>query len=304
MELEYHDDSKKGRFVILAGVVLAIVAGGVAYYSLNQAQQQAGQSGLKTVPVVVAVNAIPARTEIKTEDITVREIPLDQTNANGTVADPKLLVGRITAVTVLQGQILTTNMLASAENGGEFSILGPDETVAPDSPAWRAVAITVSDDMAVGGLLTVGQTVDVFVTTVVTPFVSAAPSGSPGASAAGAGPSSSPAYMAERATKITYQDLVILARKESFYIIRASIAVAEEISHLQATGAATFGLALRPIADQRLVDATNLGETTNRIIMRYGIPVPQVLIPGYSAEPTPTLAPATPAPSSSPTAKP
>jgi Flp pilus assembly protein CpaB len=300
MELEYHDESRKGRFVILLGVLLAIVAGGVAFYTLNQAQQQAGQSGLKTVPVVVALSVIPPRQAIKAEDVTVRQVPLDPTNAAGTVSDPSLLVGRITAVTILQGQIITTNMLASSEGGAQFSILGPDETVAPDSPIWRAVAITVADNMALGGMLTVGQTVDVFITTgIVVPSSSPNGSGSPEATSAAPRPSGSPEYMSDQSTKITYQNMVILARQATFYIIRAPIDVAEEIEHLQATGAAVFGLALRPIQDGRQVDATNLGQTTNRIIVRYGLPVPEVLVPGYSAAPTPTIAPFTPAPSPS-----
>jgi Flp pilus assembly protein CpaB len=293
MELEYHDDSRRGRFVILLGVVLAIIAGAVAFYTLNQAQQHAGQSELKTVPVVVAINTIPARQEIKAEDVQVRQVPLDPSNENGTATETKLIVGRIAAVTILSGQLVTTNMLASSEGGAEFSILGPDETVSPDSPAWRAVAITVKDDMAVGGILTVGQTVDVFFTITVT-----IPSGPPAASGAPT-PAPSSQYLTDPSTKITYQNVVILARKETSYIIRMPVAEAEEIEHLQATGVAIFGLALRPLQDGRQVDATKLGETTNRIIVKYGLPVPQPLVPGYSAAPTPTIAPFSPAPSSS-----
>jgi hypothetical protein len=102
-------------------------------------------------------------------------------------------------------------------------------------------------------------------------------------------------YVSERATKITYQNVLILAREESFYVIRASLAVAEEIAHLQASGTAQFSLALRPDLDQRPVDATALGETTNRIIERYGLPIPQVLEPG-GTRPRPTSAPS-PSPS-------
>ena len=60
--------------------------------------------------------------------------------------------------------MVTTNMLASSTEGGQFSVLGPDETVGPDSPEWRAVSLTVPDDRAVGGLLQPNQIVDVFVT--------------------------------------------------------------------------------------------------------------------------------------------
>ena len=103
--------------------------------------------------------------------------------------------------------------------------------------------------------------------------------------------------MSDRSTKVTYQDVTILARKDQFYIIRAPVDVAEEIAHLQATGAATFSLALRPIEDQRQVDASALGETTSKIIEKYGLPIPLAIVPGFTPAPTPT-----PAPSASPDA--
>lgn len=321
MDYEYKDNSRKGRYVIIAGVLLAVVTGGIAFFTVNQAQQQAGQTGLKTVPVVVAVTTMQAREPIKAESLVVRNVPLDASNAAGVVADPNALVGRLPAVTILAGQIVTTNMLASSEGGAEFSILRPDETIGPDSEALRAISITVSDDLAVGGTLKVGQTVDVFVTTVVdvqpgvaapvavTPAPSVEPSPGSGdlALAASTAPPASqpPTYISERSTKITYQDIVILARNGSFYIIRAPVAIAEEIAHLQATGAATFSFALRPAEDQRLVDASDLGETTNRIIAKYGLPVPEGLVPGYTPAPTPTLAPLpSGAPSTEPSANP
>ena len=43
--------------------------------------------------------------------------------------------------------------------------------------------------------------------------------------------------MTDQVTKVTYQDMVILARQGSFYIMRATLPVAEEIAHMQATGA-------------------------------------------------------------------
>jgi Flp pilus assembly protein CpaB len=279
MELEYKDDRRKGRFVILAGVILALVAGGIAFYTVNQAQQQANNPATNKINLVVAVNTIPAREPVKAADVIIREVPLDPTNANGVISDANLVVGRIAAVTILQGQLVTTNMLASATEGAAFSILQPDESFGPDSEAWRAISITVSDDLAVGGMLTVGESVDVFVTTVVS--VANDPSGK---------------YMSDRSTKVTYQDVAILARKDQFYIIRAPVDVAEEIAHLQATGAATFSLALRPLEDQRQVDATALGETTSRIIQKYGLPIPQPVVPGLRPAPTPAPTPS-PSPS-------
>jgi Flp pilus assembly protein CpaB len=156
--------------------------------------------------------------------------------------------------------------------------------VAPDSEHWRAVSITGPDDLAVGGLLDAGQTVDVFVTTVVTVPPEVVATGE---------------FYSDRSTKVTYQGMVILARREAFYVLRANLAVAEEIVHLQASGTAMFSLALRPAVDQRVADARGLGETTNRIIATYGLPIPEPIGQSGAGRPLPTPGP-TPSPSPSP----
>ncbi len=138
------------------------------------------------------------------------------------------------------------------------------------------------DDRAVGGLVRPGDTVDVFVTTTVSVPEALAEAGR---------------YVTDKSTKITYQDLIVLAKAQTFYVMKVPAALAEEISHLQASGAAAFSLALRPPTDDRTVDASRLGETTNLIIQRYGLPIP-VPFPGGPG------APATPRPSPSPTPKP
>jgi Flp pilus assembly protein CpaB len=287
MDVEFQDDRRRARWVVFFGVLLALVAGGAAYFLINQAQQQAGQATALKVPAVVAVKVIPARQAIKEDEIEVRQVPIDPSNANGVISDKSQIIGRITAVSILQGQLVTSNMLASSTEGGQFSVLGPDETVGPDSEAWRAVSLTVTDDLAVGGMLKVGQSVDVFVTLVVNVPADLVARGR---------------YYTDRSTKITYQNMVILARDESFYVVRAPLAVAEEIAHLQATGNATFSFALRPDADSRIADASRLGETTNRIITRYGVPVPETYPAGAGPLVLPTPSPTpTPNPSASPT---
>jgi Flp pilus assembly protein CpaB len=285
MDPEFRDDRRRGKFIIGIGVVLALVAGGAAFYLVNQAHETAGQSPLEKVSVVVAVRAIPARQAIVAEDVEVREIPLDPTNANGVITDPTQVIGRLPAVTILQGQLVTQNILASAVAGDEFSILEPNESIGPDSPEWRAVSITVSDDLAVGGILKAGETVDVFATAVVTVPPDIAAGGR---------------YTTDRSTKIVYQNVLLLARKGSFYIIKAALPMAEEISHLQAIGTVTLSMALRPDIDQRAVDVSALGETTNRFIQKYGLPVPETYPRGN--QPLPTLPPlASPTPFPTPT---
>ena len=290
MEMEYKDPSKRGRWIVLTGVILAVVAGGAAFFLINNAQQQAGQSGLKTTTGVVAAVAIPARKPIEATDVVVRtDIPLDGTNAEGVVTDPAQLVGRVLAVDVKVGQLVTTNLLASTTAGAQFSILKPDETVAPDSEAWRAVSLSVPDDRAVGGLLGPGMLVDVFMTASVNVPQSVLDEG---------------IYYTDQSTKISWQDMEILSRQGTFYIVKATLPVAEEISHLQAAGNAQFSMVLRPDADTRILDVSALGATTNRIIQRYGLPVPETYPKGSgsiaSQPPIPAITPApSPAPSAS-----
>ena len=300
MEMEYKDPSKRGRWIVLLGVVMAVVAGGAAFFLINNAQQQAGQSGLKTTTAVVAVRAIPARKPIEAEDVVVRsDIPLDGTNAEGIVTDPTAVVGRILAVDVKIGQLVTTNLLASTTAGAEFSILRPDETVAPDSEAWRAVSLTATDDRAVGGMLGPGMIVDVFMTASVNVPQSVLLEGE---------------YYTDRSTKLSWQNMEILSRQGTFYIVKATLPVAEEISHLQAAGNSQFSLVLRPDADTRVLDVSALGATTNRIIQRYALPVPESYPQGdgpiASSPPIPAITPApspepvalgSPGPSASPT---
>jgi Flp pilus assembly protein CpaB len=282
MEMEYRDPKRRGRFVVVIGVILAIAAGAGAFMIITQAQQQAGQGALQHAAIVVAKVAIPARKPIEEADVEVRQVPMDATNALGVYADPKAVIGLVAGVNILVGQPIYANFLASSSQGGQFSILAPDETVGPDSEAWRAVSMTVPDDRAVAGLVRPGDTVDVFVSISVTVPDSLAIAGR---------------YYSEKSTKITYQNLVVLAKATNFYVLKVPETLAEEISHLQATGGAAFSFALRPVQDVRMVDAGLLGQTTNMIIQRYGLPVPEVFPAGRG--PVPTTAP-TPSPTTTP----
>jgi Flp pilus assembly protein CpaB len=269
-ELEFRDHGRRGRWIIIAGVVLALVAGAGGFYLLTQAQQEAAAQGVPRISVVVAAREIPARKPIETGDIALREVPQDVTNAAAFTAVEEV-VGRISGVTIPTGQLVTKNLLASVAAGGQFSVLGPDASIAPDSPNLRAVSLNVPDDRAVGGLIEPGQTVDVFVTVTVNVPQEIAEKGR---------------LYTDKSTKLTYQDVPVLAKSGTFYIVRVTETMAEEISHLQASGTASFSLALRPPEDTRTVDVADLGETTNRIIDEYGLPIPETYPRGGNLAPS------------------
>jgi Flp pilus assembly protein CpaB len=298
MEMEYKDNSRRGRLILIIGVVLALVAGGTSFFLINQAQQQAGQGPLEKVAIVVAARDILARTPILPEDVRTQLVPIDPTNQTGVLTKPEELYGAVLAIPVSLGQPIFVNMIASAAGGSGFSILGPTETVGPDSPNWRAVGITIPAERAVAGLLTVGQTVDIFMTAAIPLPPSIGPEGR---------------YITDTSTKVTFQNIVILARVGDQYIFRCTLVVAEEIEHMMAVGGVTFSAALRPPQDVRYVDVTKLGETTNLILQKYGLPLgvpypfPGTTIgpqpPYQTPEPPPTPAPTelgSPGPSPSP----
>jgi Flp pilus assembly protein CpaB len=306
MEMEYRDPSRRNRWIIVLGIVFAIVAGAGSYLVLTRAQQSAAQPATaKVITGVVASRALLAHKPLTRDDLAIRkDIPADTTNVNAglLVANPDELIGVLLAVDLAPGQLITRNLLASDVAGGEFQILAPGESVGPESEAWRAVALTVGDDRAVGGMLQAGMRVDVIMTSTP-PIPSTAPveSGQP--------VPSMPAYYSDATSKIMYQDMKILAREGSFYILKATLRVAEEISHMQAAGAAQFTFVLRPGLDQRIIDLSAFGETTNRILQRYGLLLPvQLPIQTYpSAPPIPVITPApaeAPSPSVAPSPSP
>jgi Flp pilus assembly protein CpaB len=266
------------------------VAGGAAFYLIQQAQQTAGQGDLQMVDVVVAAQTIPARTPIQPGAVEVKKFPHDEETQVGIVTDPKQLTGKVLAISVSTGQPIYSSMIATSSGPGGLVILGPDETITPESEAWRAISITIPDERAVAGLLTPGQSIDIFMTATIPVPVDQEPTG---------------IYYSDMATKITYQDMVILARAGTQYIIKASLAVAEEINHLLATGTVSFSAALRPDQDVRSIDVSRLGATTNRILQKYGLPFP-VVFPGPSATipPQPPLQTPTPPPTPAPSPAP
>jgi Flp pilus assembly protein CpaB len=272
MEMEFKDDTRRRKVLLILGLMFAVAAGGAAFVVLNQAQS--GGAKVVTREVVVAAHDISARSVIQSGDVTLRALPDDPSLASA-LTKPEDAVGRIAGVTIFAQQAVTPNLLTSSEVGSGFSVLAPEETVAPDSPYWRAVSIDVPDDRAVAGTLLAGQHVDLFVTVNFQiqnpgPTPSFVPNGTLGP----VGP-----YYDGSSTKITYQDLPILSRNLTQYIIKVNVQEAEEIAHLQNSDAAgSFTLALRPEVDKRPVPTDNMGETNNIIIWRYGYPVPRMLV--------------------------
>ena len=307
MEMEFKDNSRRRTLVLVVGVLLAIAAGAAAF-ALSSQSEAPPESLLPTREIVVAARPIAARQAIEALDVIRRNVPIDPTT-DSAVTDPDEVVGEISAVNILQFQPITTNLLASGTSLGAVDILKPGETVAPDSPILRAVSLSVPPDRAVGGLIGAGQRVDLLATWPIavdipvdelTGEVPADPeTGEPFA------------YVGGPSTKPMWLDVEIINKnpESSLYIFRMEMQEAEEVAHAQNQGAA-FTILLRPDEDNRDIDRSFLGTTTDRILERYNFAIPEsingLLYPQPAAFPSPFPAEPylSPAPSSAPSADP
>lgn len=269
MELEYSDkNSKRSKLYIAVGVVIALIVGGLVYVAF-QYSGLTRQDDTVLREVVVAVRDIPSRKPIEEGDLAMRTVAADPTNETAFTRIDEVL-GRVSGVTILTGQMVTQNMLASSTEGQSYSILEPGQVFDPSGPDLRAVSIAVPDDRAVAGTLVPGQLVDLIVTMAINPEVGQTPEEAAETTAQ---------YLPGPSTKVTLQSLSILARNGGLYILRTDLATAEKITELTAAGG-QFTFVLRPDVDDRTAETD--GSTIDRLIEEYGFPVP--LPPEFGGE--------------------
>lgn len=281
MEVEYSGDRRRRRLLFITGGLLAAVAAGGVL--LVTRQTPAPLPPAETRSVVVAAVAIPLRTAITAAMLTRADLTVGPL-LEDIITDPNDAIGKVTTVAILKNQLISPNLYGSSNPRG-LAILGADETVSPDSPAWRAISVLVPKERAVGGMLVAGEHVDLFTTFKLAVYDSS------GALTNAALPSSG--YYSENTTKVTWSDIEILALDltEDLYVLKVDEHQAEEIAHIQGSDLNGFSISLRPEADSRDLDRSGFGETTNRILEQYDFPVPQVIdMNGYPqpfAQPSP-----------------
>ncbi|MGH2454746.1 MAG: Flp pilus assembly protein CpaB [Candidatus Limnocylindria bacterium] len=261
MELEYSDkNSKRSKVYIAVGLIIALIVAAVVFVAL-QASGLTREDETAMRDVVVAARDIPSRKPIEEGDVVMRSVVADTTNASAFTRIDEVL-GRISGVPILTGQLVTQNVLASSTTGQGFSILEPGEEFDPAGPDYRAVSISVADDKAVAGTLVAGQVVDLIVTMAINPEI--------GQTAEEAEVTQS-VFIPGPSTKVTLQSLTILSRNGALYILRTDLATAEKITELTAAGG-QFTFVLRPDVDDR--EAVTDGSTIDRLIAEYDFPVP------------------------------
>jgi Flp pilus assembly protein CpaB len=244
---------------------------------------------LKTI--VVATAAIPARTTITDGMVTTTQVP-DNPILSSIATATSQVVGKVTLAPISAGAPIALNVAGTGTVTG-INLLAPDETIGPDTPLWRAVSVTVPKDRAVGGKLTTGDHVDLFVTLSPQIYDPNGPAG--GFSDPGHPAASTDVFYSDQTTKVTWTDLELLDAdaENSLYTFKVDEAQAEQIAHVQSIGA-SFTLGLRAPGDDRSFDPSTYGETTNTLIDLFGFPIPQQIVvssPGPQSSAAPSANP-------------
>jgi Flp pilus assembly protein CpaB len=304
MEMEFKDTGRRRRFILLTtGIALAVVAGWTAFTFASRGTAPAEE--VVTRPVLVAARDVAARTTLTADDLTVRQVPVDEALTQA-YEEADVAIGRVSAVPIYADQQITPNLFATSAANADFSILGPDDVVTPTSAHWRAVALDIPAGRAVGGEIKPSQRVDLFVSVQIDIFaLDEEGKYQPVQNADGQG------LRSGRSTKIVMQDLEVLKSDPGagLYILKVDLHQAEQIYHIVQLAPDSFSLALRPDEDSRIAYPGDYGTTTDSLVMEYYFPVPQLidltqLLSGAQPTPAPAATPSGDEPAASPAPEP
>lgn len=271
------DPRRRARIILILGVLLALGAGTMTFFYAQGAQTAAPAPEEPKVEILVAARELPARTAITAADIKVAKLAVDAAPPSG-LKDPKEAIGKVLITGVSVNEPLLPTKFASAERA--FTVFPAGEKVEPGSPNYRVMTITVPDNFAVGGILTVGDNVDIMyvfsfdpATKLQLPPGAAAPAG--GASGGAAGGTQG-RITQDTVAKIILGPMQILSRAASVYTIRVDAALAERIAYIQSAGG-QLQMLLRAPTDDRAITTT--GATFSSVYTQFKFPLPERIAP-------------------------
>lgn len=145
-----------GSVLILLGIILGLVTAAGTFLVLSTSQPQVEQ--VRTRQVVIALQNIPARSEIRPEALGTQAWPEPiPTGATDRIDD---VVGKLATVPIYQGEVILPQMFidkaAAGGAGSNASYVIPDGKV--------AVAFPISPLSSVANAIQVGDTVDIMLT--------------------------------------------------------------------------------------------------------------------------------------------
>jgi Flp pilus assembly protein CpaB len=252
---------RRARLVLIVGILLAVLGGAGAFVlSSSSGSKVPIAPPVVTTGVVVAARDLPPRTALTAADIRVAQYPTDIAPATA-LAKAEDVVGKVAQQTITAGEPILPNKLGAA--GVAWTVFPPNALPAPGQPIpagtpdYRVWILTVPDGNAAGGVVQVGDYVDLMLTWTIDAGKFTGPA--------------DPNRLADVLTKITLQNIQILARAGAAYTIRTDAQTAEQLGYLQAAGVQMTFL-LRQAQDQRTV--VTQGGTFGPVYKRFNFPIP------------------------------
>jgi len=148
----------KGCLWLTAGLIVAGLAGFIAFTALNNAMQaaqpEAGQAPVSTITVVVASRAVPVRGLLSADDLETADLPLG-TVPEGAVRATDDAIGRLTLVELYPGEVILAPRLLDpnviARDGRLALVMAEDQVL---------MAFPINDLMSRINILKPGDKVD------------------------------------------------------------------------------------------------------------------------------------------------
>jgi pilus assembly protein CpaB len=143
----------------VAPLIVALILGGVAAkmaFDFVQKKQGNALTQFKHPQLVVAKRSIEAGTALTEEDVTTGDVATDTTIPDTAFTATEQLIGRVVVVPILQGQAITTTLLAPRGMSAGLQAAIP--------LGMRAVTLEINEMTGVAGYLTPGCHVDVIQT--------------------------------------------------------------------------------------------------------------------------------------------
>jgi pilus assembly protein CpaB len=142
------------RYLALA-LILALLSAVLVYTAISHAGGEDGTTPVSVTTVVVAKESIPARTEILSSMVELRQVPI---NARGDLALGSIeeVVGKVTRYPLAINEQVLSSKIVSADSPTEGEALS---FIIPEG--MRAISISTNQVLSAGGLILPGDYVDI-----------------------------------------------------------------------------------------------------------------------------------------------
>jgi pilus assembly protein CpaB len=155
----------RGFLWLIAGLVVALLAGVVAFVTLARATAKAAAQPQVNapVPVVVAMRAVSARSALAAEDLGLKELPADSV-PEGALRRVEEALGKVTLMDLYAGEVILSQRLVDpniAPQEGRMALVVAEDQVLMAFPA--------QDLMSMVGVLKPGDHVDLLFSLIFSP---------------------------------------------------------------------------------------------------------------------------------------